>query len=51
MEKRIIISERVKSRAASTIEGALAEAKSTTSTKTTFRGIKIQRLKDLLILL
>lgn len=50
--KQILIKERVKNKPFHQIEEAIREAKSPTSTvKRTKGGIRIQRLKDLLILL
>lgn len=51
MTKDLIIRDRLKARPASEIEEAMREAKSATSTlKRTKSGIRIKRLKDLLIL-
>lgn len=52
MEKQIVIKERVKNLPFDQIEKALDEAKSNTSkVKVTESGIRIKRLKNLLILL
>lgn len=51
MTKQIVIKDRLKARPFTDIEDAIREAKSTTSTvKRTGTGIRIKRLKDLLIL-
>lgn len=51
MEKQILIKDRLKAKPFNQIEEAINEAKSPTSTvKRTSSGIRIKRLKDLLIL-
>lgn len=50
MQKEIIIKDRVRKLPTSQVDDAIREAKTGTSNKTVF-GVRIKRLRDLLILL